>query len=169
MAPKKKPKYRLEPLLIVKEKHKKQTEIELGRAIKNLADQKERLKTLEEEKEQIILKKKNARYEMGRRVSQGESRIYDSGLHLNYLEKLQDDVVAKEKEIEAQHEIIAQAEERVKKAKRNYIDASKDLKAMEKHKELWRKKLLKELDYKEQKEMNELGNVIHQIRKGNEG
>jgi flagellar export protein FliJ len=165
MASKKKQKYRLEPLLIVKERHKKQTEIELGRAISNLKQQKDRLKTLEEEKEEIIQKKKEARLEMSRRVSVGESRIYDSSLHLNYLEKLQDDQVAKEKEIERQHEVIAEAEERVKKARREYIDAAKDLKMMQKHKELWQKKLMKELDYKEQKEMNELGNVIHQLRR----
>jgi hypothetical protein len=73
--------------------------------------------------------------------------------------------VAKEKEIERQHEIIAEAEERVKKAKRDYIDAAKDLKTMQKHKELWQKKIMKELNYKEQKEMNELGNVIHQLRR----
>jgi len=166
MPGKKKPKYRLQPLILVKEKHKKQMEIELGRAIKNLAEQKERLKTLEKEKEQIIQKKKDARLNMSRHVTAGETRIFDSGLHLNYLEKLQDDLVAKEKEIERQHEIIKEAEERVKKARRNYIDASKDLKTMEKHKELWYKKLMKELSYKEQKELNELGNVIHQIRQG---
>jgi len=164
MPGKKKPKYRLAPLLIVKERHKKQMEIELGRAIKNLNEQKERLKKLQEEKEQIIQRKKNARLEMSRHVTAGETRIFDSSIHLNFLEKLQDDLVAKEKEIERQHEIIKEAEERVKKAKRDYIDASKDLKMMEKHKELWHKKLMKELNYKEQKELNELGNVIHQIR-----
>ena len=165
MAGKKKPKYRLAPLLIVKEKHKKQMEIELGRAIRNLAEQKERLKTLEQEKVKIIQKKKQARLDMSRHVTAGETRIFDSGIHLNYLEKLQDDLVAKEKEIERQHEIIKEAEERVKKARRDYIEASKDLQMMEKHKELWLKKLMKELSDKEQKELNELGNVIHQIRR----
>jgi flagellar biosynthesis chaperone FliJ len=164
MAGKKKQKYRLAPLLIVKEKHKKQMEIELGRAIKNLAEQKERLKKLHEEKEQIIQRKKNARLEMSRQMTAGETRILDSSIHLNFLEKLQDDLVAKEKEIERQHEIIKEAEERVKKARRDYIDAARDLKMMEKHKELWHKKLMKELNYKEQKELNELGNVVHQIR-----
>lgn len=165
MAAKKKPKYRLQPILLAKERAKKQSEIELGRAIKNLNEQKERLKVLEEEKEKIILKKKQARLEMSRSVVSAETRIYDSSLHLNYLEKLQDDLVMKEKEIERQHEIIAEAEETVKKAKQNYIQAAKELKTMEKHKELWMKKLQKELNFQEQKEMNELGNVVHQLRK----
>lgn len=164
MAPKKKQKYRLEPLLIVKERYKKQTEIELGRAIKKLKDEKERLKTLEKEKEEIIHKKREARLDMSRKVAVGETRIFDSSLHLNYLEKLQDDLTQKEKEIEKQHENIKEAEENLAKARRNYIDACKDLKTMQKHKELWIKKLNKELNMKEQKELNELGNVIHQLK-----
>jgi len=164
VAAKKKQRYRLEPLLTVKERYKKQTEIELGRAIRRLKDEKERLKKLEEEKEEIIQKKKNARLEMGRQVSVGETRIFDSSLHLNYLEKLQDDLTEKEKEIERQHETIKEAEGELAKARRNYIDACKDLKSMQKHKELWLKKLNKELSMKEQKELNELGNVIHQLR-----
>ena len=70
-----------------------------------------------------------------------------------------------EKEIERQHEVIKEAEERVKKARRDYIDAAQDLKMMEKHKELWEKKLQKQLNFKEQKELNELGNVVFQIRR----
>lgn len=164
MALKKNQKYRLSPLLIVKERYKKQTEIELGKAITKLKEEKEKLVKLEKEKEEIIQKKKDARMEMSRRVSVGETRIFDSSIHLNYLEKLQDDLEKKEKEIEKQHETIKEAEEALKKARRNYIDACKDLKTMQKHKELWLKKIAKELNMKEQKELNELGNVIHQIR-----
>lgn len=162
--PAKKPKYRLEPLLVVKEKYKRETEIALSKAIKRLAEEKEKLKKLEKEKEEIIEKKKNARLQMGRKVAEGDARIYDSSLHLNYLEKLQDDLEAKEREIKRQQEVIEQAEQNVKKCRRNYIDASRDLEMMQKHKELWKKKLQKELDAKEQKEMNELGNVIHQMK-----
>ena len=165
MAPKKKEKYRLEPLLIVKERYKKQTEIELGRAIRKLKEEKEKLKTLEKEKEEIIRKKKEARLEMGRRMAVGETRIFDSSIHLNYLEKLQDDLTQKVKEIERQHELIKEAEANLVKARRNYIDACKDLQTMQKHKELWQKKMSKELSMKEQKELNELGNVIHQLRR----
>lgn len=164
MASRKKSKYRLFPLLIVKEKQKKKAEIELSRAIKRVADEKEKLKKFEKEKEEITQKKKNARLEMSRQVSAGESRIYDSGIHLNYLEKLQEDIVAKDKEIERQKEIIQEAEEAVKQAKRDYIDASRDLKMMEKHKELWEKFEMKKLNKLEQKELNELGNVIHQLK-----
>ena len=50
-------------------------------------------------------------------------------------------------------------------AKRDYIDACKEVKIMEKHKELWQKKVKQKLEYEEAKLMNELGNVGHQLRK----
>lgn len=165
MVAKAKQRYRLEPLLLVKEKHKKQMEIELGRAIKNAKEQKERLKVLEEEKQEIIRRKRAARLKLSEYIVSGETRIANSSIHLNFLEKLQDDLQAKDLEIVDQHQRIEEAEEEVKKARRNFIDAVKDLKAMEKHKELWKKKLLKELSAREQKEMNELGNVMHQLKR----
>ena len=165
MTAKKKTKYRLIPLLIVKEKQKKRAEIELGKAIKRLTEEKEKLKKFEKEKEEIAQKKKEARLKMSQQVLENESRIYDSSLHLNYLEKLQEDLEAKQKEIEHQKETIQEAEKEVKQARRNYIDASRDLKTMEKHREFWEKKQMKELNREEQKQMNELGNVIHQLRK----
>ena len=50
-------------------------------------------------------------------------------------------------------------------ARRDYIDAARELQVMEKHKELWQKKLNLELNNKEQKELDELGGTIHQLRK----
>ena len=78
---------------------------------------------------------------------------------------MQEDLEAKQKEIEHQKETIQETEKEVKQARRNYIDASRDLKTMEKHREFWEKKQMKELNREEQKQMNELGNVIHQLRK----
>ncbi len=164
MSSKKKPKYRLEPLLIVKEKHKKQMQIALARAIKHLEEQKEKLKELEKQKEDIIQSKINARRKMTQHVVSGETRVYDSGLHLNYLEKLQDDLTEKEREIEYQNEAIQEAEDGVKKSRRDFIDASRDLQMMEKHKELWMKQIKKLLDAKEEKELGELANVVHQLK-----
>ena len=70
----------------------------------------------------------------------------------------------KEEEIQRQKEVIEQCEVQVKRARRDYIDAAKELRIMEKHKELWKKKLQKELSKIEEREMDELGNVIHQLR-----
>ncbi|MBF0493125.1 MAG: hypothetical protein HQM15_10140 [Deltaproteobacteria bacterium] len=158
-------KYRLEALLVVKERNKKAAEAELSHAKKQLEEEKQTLKRLEEEKKGIIAAKLNARLKMSQHMTSGETRVFDSSIHLNYLEKLQDDLTNKDQEIKLQHEKIERAEERVKTAKKDFIQASKELQTMEKHKEMWVKKVMKTLDAKEQKEMNELGNAIFQIRK----
>ncbi len=158
-------KYRLEALLVVKERNKKAAEAELSRAKKQLEDEKQTLKRFEEEKEKIIAAKLNARLKMSQHVTSGETRVFDSSIHLNYLEKLQDDLTNKNQEISLQNDKIKRAEERVEMAKKDFIQASKELQTMEKHKEMWIKKVMKELNAVEQKQMNELGNAIFQIRK----
>lgn len=165
MATKKKEKYRLQPLLDVRLKNKRQSEIELGRAFAALKAEQEKLKKLEEEKQAIIEHRNELRREMARKVAMGESRISESHSHLNFLKKLVEDEEQKDKEIEEQKEVIVRAEERLSQAKRDYIDACKEVKVMEKHKELWQKKIKQKLEYEEQKMMNELGNVIHQLKR----
>jgi len=165
MALPKRYKYRLEALLIVKGRNKKNAEIELAQARKKLEEEKKELKALEGQKEEIVQLKRNARFKMSQHVSAGESRVFDSSIHLNYLEKLQEDMVRKDLEITQQHEKIEKAKQRLERAKQDFILASRELQAMEKHKEMWIKKVMKELDVKEQKQLGELANATFQIKK----
>jgi len=161
----KKEKYRLQPLLDVKERHKRQTEIALSKAFSELKAEQQKLVKLEAEKQEIVEKRLQTRREMSEMVSMGESRVSDSHTRLAFLKKLAEDEEKKDEEIVEQKEAIKRAEEKLAQAKRDYIDACKEVKIMEKHKELWQKKVKQKLEYQEAKMMNELGNVIHQIRK----
>ena len=71
----------------------------------------------------------------------------------------------KDEEIKVQKQVIENCETQVKRARRDYIDAVKDLRVMEKHKALWWKKVQAEISRQEEREMDELGNIIHQMRK----
>ncbi|HCU23378.1 MAG TPA: hypothetical protein DF383_00030 [Deltaproteobacteria bacterium] len=163
--PKKKEKYRLQPMLDVKLRNKRQAEINLGKAIRVLKEEEERLKVLEEEKQEIIRKREQARHEMAEMLRMGESVVADSHGHLNFIKRLKEDEEKKDVEIEDQKDTIRRAEDKVAAAKRDYIEACKEVKIMEKHKELWRKKLKIQLEKEEAKQMNELGNISHQLRK----
>jgi len=156
--------YRLQALLVIKEREKKKAEEALALAIKALAEAKELKKKLEKERDEIVRKWKEYRKRMYQRMGPGSS-IFDGNIYNNYLRKLKEDEEEKEKEIEEQEERVAAAEEAVGRARKDYIEACKELRIMEKHKELWRKKIEKELTRKEERELNELGNVIHQLRK----
>ncbi len=167
----KKEKYRLEAMLTVKHRNKRNCEIELGRAFKALKEEEEKLKELEEEKQEIIQRREDSRRDHAVRVASGESQVSESHTHMNFIKKLIEDEEKKDEEIKEQKEVIEKAEERVAQAKRDYIDACKEVKIMEKHKELWKKKIKNELEREELKVMNELGNTLHQLRsmKNNRG
>lgn len=156
--------YRLEPLLEIKRRTKKKSEIRLAKAIARLEEEKKTLKKLEEEKQAIVRRRKECRQELHRKVSEGRARVRDGSVRVNYLRKLEEDEKRKEEEIKQQEQVIENCELELKRAKRDYIDAASDLRVMEKHKDLWRKKVQKELSRLEEREMDELGNVIHQLR-----
>lgn len=157
-------KYRLEPLLEMKRRARKKAEIALARAIVKLEQEKKKLKKLEEEKKEIIQKRKNFRLKLHERMVSGDAHAKDGWAGMNFLRKLEDDEKKKDEEIERQKEVIENCEIQLKRAKRDYIDAVKEQRVMEKHKELWKKKVDQEITRAEEREMDELGNVIHQLK-----
>lgn len=164
MAAKKKH-YRLEALLKLKERAKRQTEILLAKVIKELEEEKQKLERLKEKKKEIQTKREKARTDMRDKVAKGQSRVKESHFHLAFIEKLKEDEMILEEEIKEQMEAIKQAEDKLKRARRDYRDAASELNVMQKHKELWIKKEQKALNALENKQMNELGNIVHQINK----
>lgn len=163
MSKKKNLKYRLEALLTVKLRNKRNCEIQLARAFATLKEEEQKLKDLEEEKQDIIQRREDSRKDMALRVSSGESRVSETHGHLDFIKKLIEDEEKKDEEIKEQKEEVKSAEEKLAQAKRDYIDACKEVKIMEKHKALWRKKVAHELEREEAKIMNELGNVLYQL------
>ena len=158
--------YRLQPLMELKIRARKRAEIQLARAIAQLEQERKKLKKLEEEKTKIIKRRKECRQELHEKVLTGQARAKDGSVRVNFLRKLEEDEKAKEEEIRVQKQAIENCEVQVKRARRDYIDAVKDLRVMEKHKDLWRKKVQAEISRQEEREMDELGNIIHQMKKG---
>ncbi|MBN1282907.1 MAG: flagellar FliJ family protein [Proteobacteria bacterium] len=159
-----KPKYRLEALLRIKARMKKRAEMALARAIVELRKAKEKLEKLKEEKKKIVERWHEARKEM-RRDMAGGIAVKKSNVHVNFMRKLKEDEEAKEEEIEDQKAVVEDCEAQVAKARREYIDAAKQLQIMEKHRELWQKKVDDEITRKEEREMDELSTTIHQLKR----
>ncbi|MBU4484715.1 hypothetical protein KKA47_04760 [bacterium] len=157
-------KYRLQALLIIKERVKKQAELYLSRTIAQLKEENETLKKLNQEKEDIIKKWEEARDEMSVEMAAGGT-VSDGNVHSNWLRALKEDEETKQEEIEGQEVVVEEAENSVKEARVEYIEACKALQIMEKHKELWAKKIRDELTRKEEKELDELGQNIHELRR----
>lgn len=153
-------KYRLEVLLKTREREKRRAEELLAKAISALTRARQREDELKEEKKKIHEEWKQRRMEMRDRMDAG-GRVSDGNVHVRYLRKLKEDEAAKDDEITTQHERVLQCERRASEARREYIDAVKAMRVMEKHKELWRKKVAAEISRKEEREFDELGNIIH--------
>ncbi len=156
--------YRLQALLVIKEREKNRAATLLARAIIALQEARKKEKELIEEKEKIIKKWHAARTEMRREMDRG-AVVGEGNVHVNYLRKLKEDEEKKQKEIDEQHEVVLEAEEAVVSARKDYIEAAKEHQVMMKHKELWQKKVKEELSKKEEREFDELGNTIHQLKK----
>jgi flagellar export protein FliJ len=160
----KKEKYRLEAMVQVRLRNKRNAEIELAKVFKALKAEEARLRDLEEEKKEIVRRREDSRRDHSRKVASGESRMAESHAHMNFIKKLQEDEDKKDLEIIEQQKVVKRAEEKVALAKRDYITACKEVKIMEKHRELWKKQLRMRLEKEEAKVMNELGNVLHTLR-----
>lgn len=158
-------KYRLDVLLRLKERQKKEAEQALSVAIQELKQEEEKLQQLESLKQSVIEKREKYRKEMRDKVSTGQSQVRQSEYYMNYMKKLSEDEELIQLDIENQKQVINNAEEKLKRAKRDYIDASTELNMMEKHKDVWQKKKQKEKIKIENKKMNEMGNIVHQIKK----
>ncbi len=160
-----KPKYRLEPLLWMKERTLRQAEIALAKAIKEVREEEKKLWRFEEKKKEIQNKRQKARLEMSGKIASGQSRVKESQFHLGFIQKLKEDEAALEKEIDEQKEVLERAKGRMKRARRDYMDSAYELNVMKKHKELWMKKERQALSALEEKQMNELGNTVYQMNR----
>ena len=156
--------YRLEALLRLKERNKKQAEVLLARAIGQLEKEKKKLETLKEEKKEIVVAQKEARKKMDAEMSAG-GFVGKGCVHVNFLRKLKEQEAEKQEEVDDQVDVVEEATAAVAKAKRRYIDTSKEHQMMKKHKELWAKKVRQEMTRKEEHEMDELGQTIHGLRR----
>lgn len=153
-------KYRLEVLLKTRDRDKKRAEEALAQAISALTKARKREEELVAEKKKIHADWVTRRTEMRDRMDQG-GRVGEGNVFVRFLRKLKELEEAKQEEIDRQREEIKRCEDKVAACRRNYIDAAKALQVMEKHKDLWRKKVAAELSRKEEREFDELGNIIH--------
>ena len=159
------PKYRLQVLLVIKERAKRASEVALAKAIRKLKEAEEELVKLEKERDDILDRITLEKERMNEAVSSGNAVMQDPQFRLNFIRKLKEDLEDIDKKIEEQKAEIIRAQKRVQRARQDYILAAQEMNMMEKHKELFMKKHQKELSALEDKEMTELGMVIHQLNK----
>lgn len=156
--------YRLEAMLRIKLREKQRAEFALAKAIEALKRAREKEQQLIKEKDEIVAKWMATRDEMHERMNVG-GLVFDGTVYVNYLRKLKEQEEEKVEAIEEQRQEVERCVEKVARRRRDYIEAAKQHQMMEKHRELWQKKINEELSRREEKEFDELGNTIHQLRR----
>jgi hypothetical protein len=84
-------------------------------------------------------------------------------------QRLKDDEAQVGLDIERQKETVRQAEKELEQKRVEMAEAAKDKKAIEKHKDTWKKEIRKEIQAKEEMNQEEIGNALHLARSRNQG
>ena len=81
-----------------------------------------------------------------------------------FLERLDDEIDEARRAEEVRRGELAKAEEAAREAQRELLDAEREKKALEKHRENWRSEIAKEAARKEELTLDEIGQSMHQRR-----
>jgi|SRR6185295_11753911 len=158
------PPYRLQTLLEMRERTEEEAKQAFSDAMKALAKEKDALKKLEEDLE----KRKAARKQ---KVQEFLGEVMKKGVGANgigqmnrFEDRLKDEEAQVGLDIERQKESVRQAEQLVEQRRLEMADAAKEKKAIEKHKDNWKKEVRKERQAKEEMNQEEIGNTLHLAR-----
>jgi flagellar export protein FliJ len=163
------PKYRLQTLLELRERAKKDAEEVFAQALQQLAEEEARLREEEENLERMIEDRHRRREEYARKLASGEMKVTDQSNAYRYIERLKEKEVEQQTVIDAQKEQVREAEKEVKRAQDALVLANQELKALEKHKEKWEEEVKRERMLREENAMDELGQSIFQQSLKNRG
>lgn len=156
------PQYRLQALLEIRERAKKEAEEAFAEAMQMLAEEQARLRQEEENLERMIADRHRRREDYARKLASGEMKVTDQSNAYRFIERLKEKEVEQQTVIDAQKEQVREAEKEVKRAQDALVLATQELKALEKHKEKWLEEVRRERMLREENTMDEIGQAIFQ-------
>ena len=154
-------KYRLQIVLDRKEEARQQAALYLAEKKEILKKEQEELQRLNQE---LLENEKRRQKEYDAMANEGITGGLDANTaqqRLNFVKRLDHLAGELKFKITEQEERIQFAEDEVEEALQDLVDACRELKVMQKHKEKWQKQIKKEEETKEQNEMNEIGSIMY--------
>jgi flagellar export protein FliJ len=158
------PPYRLQVLVEMRERAKKEAEQAFSDAIKALEKEKAELKRLEEDLERRKRERKQKVAAYLQEVMAKGAGINGLTMMNRYENRLKDEEAQVALDIERQKEAIKVAEKLVEQRRREMAEAAMELKAIEKHKETWQKQIRAERQAREELNQEEIGNTLFLMR-----
>ncbi len=158
------PPYRLQTLLEMRERAKEEAEQAFSAAIKELEKEKLALKQLEDDLEKRKAERKQKVMAYLNEVMAKGGGINGMNMMARFEQRLKDEEAQVALDIERQKEAIKVAEKLVEQRRREMAEAAKELKAIEKHKENWKKQVRYERQQREEMTQEEIGSALFQAR-----
>src|SRR5688572_19710321 len=153
------PQYRLQTLPEMRERTEEEAKQAFSEAMKALAKEKEQLVRLEQDLEQRKATRKQKVQEFLAEVMKKGVGASGIGTMNRFEDRLKDEEKQVALEIERQKEAVRQAEQLVEVRRAEMADAAKEKKAIEKHKDNWKKEIKKERQAREELNQEEIGNT----------
>jgi len=150
------PEYPLKALQEIKERKKEEAENYWIDCKKKREAEEQRLKTLEEELQLMIERRELKRREYANRQMKGEHNAQLAVSANVYIERLKELEEEQKEKIERQKIVIDEKKEIEKQAMEAMVQATQELKALEKHREKWRDAIKRELQIKEEEILDDL-------------
>lgn len=155
------PEYRLQTLLEMRERAEEEAKQAFSDAMKALAAEQQKLKDLEADLERRKVERKA-------KVQAFLQEVLKKGANPNgmtqmnrFEARLKDEEAQVALDIERQKEAVRQAEKLVEQRRTEMAEAAKEKKAIEKHKDNWKKQVRYERQQKEEMNQEEIGNTLH--------
>ena len=155
-------KYRLQALLEIRERAEEEAKDAFARATQALRDEEQALKDLEDELQRMIDDRLRRREEYARKLASGEMKITDQTAAYRFIDRMKDAEQEQRGKIDGQRENVREAEKHLRRAQEALVQATQDLKALEKHKEKWAEELKKQRQMREEETLDEIAQVIFQ-------
>lgn len=156
-----KPKYRLQPVVDVREKAKQEAARVVALRREQLANAEEKLRYCERAVEDCCEQQKEVRGRMLEETELGTEaqRLVAYRTHLKDLQNKEAELIIA---VEKQHIVVKRAEAELENALAALIESSKELKVIEKHKQQWRERSLRDMERREQKLNDEIGAILYE-------
>lgn len=157
----KKPKYRLQTVLEMRERAKEDAAQAVAERRRQLEAEEQQLRQREADVEANIARQKQVQREMQENFQIGVAAARAASFR-QHLKDLRDTELDLRAAVVMQQKRVAQAEMEVERALQFLAECAKEVKAIEKHKENWQTELKLESERREQKLNDEIGSILYE-------
>ncbi len=158
------PPYRLQALLDIRTKAEDDAKDAFSAAVKAHEAEKKKLVSMQAELEKKKVERKAKVQAFLEDVTKKGGGITGFQQMSRFEERLKDEEAQMALEIERQKEAVMQAEKLVEQRRQEMAEAAMEKKAIEKHKDTWKKQVRFEMQQKEEMNQEEIGNTLHLAR-----